>query len=337
MPETAPFHEQTSAQELSESAQKGTLRHHRLHLDPSARDKTWGEKRFDAKTYIGIGLIGNEVASFGIGTAIKEGNFAHGLYKKFEGLFSNLKRFTTAEGTPLLHRYIVGSEARAPRLPYLLVATIGGMLMVPFIKHREDHKGEIVRALDRQHYGAQADTDPELVEAHHAMDEAPKQSWGSLWKGRGITVLAAAAADFVFGWPDALSTKLFKDDSRFKKFSSLERIADTVGEEASKRLPLSASHQAVAKGAFSTATWLLTLSATLTALFYVSSKIFATKRDEKLERKQLPPLPSYADLPEVVGDTPTPIITEKTPSTRVHNATLAPGAQLALLNQGLGI
>ena len=40
-------------------------------------------------------------------------------------------------------------------------------------------------------------------------------------------------------------------------------------------------------GWLQTASWLFVFSSALTAIFYISSKLFARKRDEKLERREL--------------------------------------------------
>lgn len=258
-----------------------------VRLEPTKRQKTYGEKRFDWVTYGGIALAGNEATSFGITESIKEGRFAHKAYQKFEGLFTRMQKPGT---TSWLREYAFGTaEKPGARLPFLLVATLGGMLMVPFIKHREDHKGEIVRKLDRKHYGAAADHDPQLEAAHKEMDDAPKQSWSSLGKGRVTTVASAAVADFVFGWPEALTTKIFKDDSPWKKYSSLERFAGQVAEGSTtllhKQFNLSEGAQNSARKAIANGTWLLTLSASLTVLFYASSKLFATRQDEKQHQR----------------------------------------------------
>jgi hypothetical protein len=265
-------------------------------LEPTKREMTRGEIEFNLKAYVGWGLIGNEVFSLAITESVGKGQhgnprFAHGLYKKFEGLFEGLGKHFERFKTPGLMRsigdYTSGMKAlnHVPRLPYLLVATIGGMLVVPFVKDREDRKGEIVRKLDRKHYGARADTDPALIEAHKEMDEAPKQSWGSLWKGRITTVIFAALADFTFGWPEALTTKAFKNNPTYQKFASLERISNAFADWSSTAMKVKPSNEWLFKKVVGNGTWLLTLSSSLTAIFYVSSKLFAKKRDERMERR----------------------------------------------------
>ena len=240
-----------------------------LKHQPPKRQKTWGERAFNWGTYGGIALMGNEATSLVITRSADKGA-AHHRYKQFESFF---KRFDTkAADASALRDYVAGNatkfgESKA-RLPFLLLATVGGMFMVPFVKYAEDHKGELVRKLDRGHYGSLTDRDPKLIEAHKEMDEAPKQTWSSLGKGRLTTVIMAAVADFTFGWDRAITTKLHPK-------ASLDGIADIVGGLVPKKF------EDVAKNG----TWLLTLSSTLTVLFYASSKLFAKKQEEKVERK----------------------------------------------------
>lgn len=251
-----------------------------VHLEPTKRKKTSGERAFDIATYGGVALLGNEAASLVITKSIEPGAVAGNSYRKFSSWFESLTRYINRDtGKPILSKYIVDKQAfeLGARLPFLLVATLGGMLMVPFVKALEDNKGSIVRKFDRLFHGNRADTDPELVAAHKEMDNAPKQSWSSLGWGRVTTVVSAAVADYAFGWRHAISTKLFGSE-----YASLDGIARKTADYTEKRFNLTPK----GKGWVDQGTWLLTLSATLTVLFYASSKLFARKRDEKIERKQ---------------------------------------------------
>lgn len=286
-----------------------------LNLETKKRDKTWGEKRFNLVTYGGWALLGNEAVSLAITESVKKNadgspRIANGLYTKFENLFKKSEPFLkNNKFLQSLGDYVAGSGERklTPRLPYLLVATIGGMLVVPFVKKREDNKGEIVRKLDLKHYGDRSEKDSKLIEAHKEMDDAPKQSWSSLWKGRIATVAAAAIADFSFGWPDALTTKLFKGNSTYQKYASLERISDVVADkvstQAEKTFNLSEGAKNHWKKVAGNGTWLLTLSTSLTVLFYASSKLFAKKRDEKIERRYNE-LHNSAEAPAATSELP---------------------------------
>jgi hypothetical protein len=296
-----------------------------VHLEPKPRKKTWGEKVFNFGTYGGVALLGNEATSLIITRQAEDGIFkTH--FTKFQNWF---KKF---EGKPMVSDYIGKGQ-----IANMFVALVGGMLMVPFVKYLEDNKGSIVRTLDRNHYGTKADTHPQLVEAHKEMDQAPKQTWGSLWKGRAVTVFGSIGVDYFLGWKEAKSTKLFPNNETFKKFSSLDRIADRIAEKSVEILNVSQAARPAATKWIQKGTWLLTLSSTFTFIFYVSSKIFASKRDEKLERMhhrahEDGTLPALADQPESIAavalDRESPA-----PSTHVHSAahlsTLAAAPQLA--------
>ncbi len=314
------------------------------------RLKTRGERKFDLLTYGGLGIILNEIISYFVMKTIGKDGFAHGAFTKFESWFAGLSghfsKFEKPGFFKYLGEYVVGdktssiSSARSPRLPFLLVATIGGMFVVPFVKHREDNKGKIVREYDRNYYGRQADTDPAIVAAHKEMDDAPQQSWSSLWKGRVTTVLSAAAADFAFGWPEALSTKLFKNNKTWQKYGSLERlsgvVAETVSNQAAKTFNLTEAGKLGWRRGADTATWLFTLSTSLTAIFYFSSKLFARKRDEKIERREMRAhgADGRDEAPETADITPEKeTAPAMQPDTKIHHAsrdeTLAPAAALA--------
>ena len=251
-----------------------------LTLDPVKRQKTWGENIFNLATYGGIALLGNEASSLLITQAVKNGP-TKGLYAK--GL---------AWAEKFKNNKLVPAYASHGQLQAVLVAVLGGMAMVPFVKHMEDHKGEIVRDFDLKHYGDRANTDPKLVEAHKEMDEAPKQTWDSLWKGRLLTVAAAIGVDSLIGWEHAPSTKLFAEGTTLNRFSSMDRIAKEAATFTVDALKIHGPKRASTMEWVKQGTWLMTLSTTLTVLFYASSKLFAKSREQKLERQHAKHLPT---------------------------------------------
>ncbi len=166
-------------------------------LEAEKRLKTHGEKKFNWLTYGGVALLGNEAASLVITTLAEDKNgVARGPYAPFKKFFTDMK------GKKFVPEYAWNGG-----LPKVLIALIGGMLMVPFVKHLEDNKGKIVRKFDQKYYGDAAQNDPAIIAADEEMDDAPKQSWGSLWKGRVVTVLAAIGVDSLVGWKDAPSRR----------------------------------------------------------------------------------------------------------------------------------
>lgn len=277
-----------------------------LKHEPPKRNKTWGEHIFNWRTYGGIALLGNEAASLLITEAVPKIGLTKGLYDKGIKLSARLN--------------FAPAYVSKGRMFDVLLAVIGGMLMVPFIKYAEDHKGEQVRKLDRKHYGELTDSDPKLIEAHKEMDEAPKQTWGSLWKGRAITVVAALGVDSLVGWKDAPSKKLFSNPMA-QKFSTMTGIAEQTSEGVVTALgkmgvKFSENSALTTKTWVTKATWLLVLSSTLTVLFYASSKLFAKKQEEKIERKEeqraMRNSGTYADSSgEALATTHAEIATEK--------------------------
>ena len=249
-----------------------------IHLEKTKRQKTWGEKAFDWGTYGGIALLGNEAASLVITHQAKSGKgFLGEWYTGFKNFFMEMK--PTKYLPQSAKEYITEG-----RLPFLLTACIGGMLIVFPVKALEDRKGQLVRKLDTWRHGAKAETEPHMVEAHEEMDKAPKQSWGSLWKGRAITVVSATLADYAFGWSKSITGRLLKGTAA-EKFASLDHISEQAGIGLPKLLKIKPEKQAIAKTISEEATWLLTLSGSLTVLFYVTSKMFAKEGAENKERK----------------------------------------------------
>lgn len=293
-----------------------------IQLEPTKRNKTWGERLFDITTYGGFALVGNELTATAIveqaekpnlmGRAIRAGQ------KFFEG------RGVKGE-LPYLQK----------RFNYISFAILGGFVMVPFIKKLEDNKGRLVRFADNIIYGNRAKTDQDIVKKHEEMDNAPNQTWGSLGKGRALTVAAAYAVDATINWKDGFSAKLLRG-TRFENHASLEHVSDSVAEWANKQLTnvrkITPEASLAQKGLLKNLFGLGTLSATLTALFYVSSKIFAKKRDERIEQRHHAGSARTNDRDEAACASNTPLATlAEQPSVQVsnicHEATIAKQSQ----------
>lgn len=295
----------TPSQAVDGSGMENAAASPSIHADPSKRLKTYGEKKFDLITYGGYAMLGNELASLGILHTAEHG-FAKNAYAKFK------HAFTRHAGKPFVPDYV-----GLGHFPHMVIAVIGGMLMVPFIKHREEHKGDIVRADDRNHYGAAvAEQDPAIVAAHQEMDETPKQSWGSLWKGRVVTVLAAFGLDSLVGWKDAPSTKLFKNNEVYQKYASLDRIATQISQKTMDAFHVVEKNRPTVDKILQKGSWLLAVSTALTALFYVSSKLFAEKREERVEQKKELHTPTELHK-DVAGAAEETIAPSNQPSSRV--------------------
>lgn len=282
---------------------------------PVKRLQTWGETKFNILNYGGFALIGNEIGGTWLTKQAENGMFKN-IYAKFA------EKFTRHANNPLVPKY-----ASSGRMPMIFVAIISGNFMVPFIKYFEDRKGEIVRRMDRKHYGEKSETDPALIAAHKEMDEAPKQSWGSLWKGRVSTMLTAFAIDSLIGWKDAPTTKILKNNATYQRFASYDRIAESFSEGAAKIFNISSKNKATFVEWTSRGVSLLTLSTVLTVLFYVTSKIFAKKRDEKIERR------THGGNELSSAETPNESIREVLPETALAKTTERPEAKIASISR----
>lgn len=316
---------------------------------PEKRRKSLGEHLFNATTYGGVTWIGNEALSTIIGNwTEKAGSLGHRLYQ--------------------------GGLAKLPEWgakPYrILMLTIGGNSLVPVVKMLEDNKGALVRKADTILEGERSRNDPTLELAHKEMDNAPKQSWGSLWKGRAVVMGLAVALDYLCGGEKA-PTRKWLDGTAASKYSTMERASTTITRDAlsakyspfkwlerdpAKREAIAAIRNTpLAKGAAlpaidaakegkvaavmgGTFGFVLVLSAMLSAIFYASSRVFAAKRDEKEQRKDVihdleekgiipPARHHFLDKESATDIAPIP---SSAISQVTHEKTVAPKAELQL-------
>lgn len=245
-----------------------------IQTEPTKRSKTGGERLFDLTTYGGLGLIGNEATASYIVGEKESANFIGRAYRRCDEFLKN-----------------VGKPGKLPylqqRMNYISFAIIGGFVMVPFIKWLEDNKGRCVRFADRIIHGEEANN-PEIAKRHEEMDNAPKQSWSSLGKGRIVTVAAAYTVDSTINWKDGLLARALKG-TRFENHASAEHLSDHASNWLDKQVT-AIRNTPIEKAAgqkkfIGNLVSLTTLSAMLTVLFYISSKIFAKKRDEKIDQR----------------------------------------------------
>ena len=238
------------------------------------RKRTGGEMLFDATTYGGFALVGNEVVSTYIVKAAEKPT-------AFGRLFERASELTKKIGPKGTMPY-----TQSGRFNYINFAIIGGFTMVPFIKFLEDNKGRLVRAADSILHGVEADNDPAIRNAHEEMDNAPKQTWGSLMKGRILTVIGAWGVDASINWKDGWSGRALKG-TKLEKYSSLEtitgRVADRMGDSISARRGMDAAKTANLKSWLNQGFGLLSLSAALTVFFYATSKFFAKRSEDRRE------------------------------------------------------
>ena len=276
------------------------------------RERTSGENLFDATTYGGFALLGNEVAATYIvgkaGKGLAEGLSSKppaelkGMDKLYGFLGRNYQRMSDASAKlnagdkiDYLRPNPAQSGVKAVnRFTYISFAIIGGFLMVPFIKALEGNKGKLVRFADRMIHGKRAETDPNMVQAHAEMDDAPQQSWGSLMQGRITTVAAAYAVDSTINWEHGIVANMTKGKLGFQDGLSIEGVSNRLAETMSKGLSRARGmqHDLSSAKVMTQTQWLkdglglMSLSALLTGLFYMSSKVFASRRDHKMEQRE---------------------------------------------------
>lgn len=280
-------------------------------IDPESRkgSKTMGEHLFNATTYGGFALVGNEITATTIVNQKDKANVIGRAYRAGDKFFAEL-----------------GPKGRLPyiqqRMNYISFAIIGGMLMVPFIKWLEDNKSSLVRFADRILHGKKSETDPEIVAAHDEMDKAPRQSWGSLWKGRLLTVGAAYTVDSTIGWENGITARAFRG-TKFEKYSSFDHVSNTVADKIAPRIAKLGNWDVpTTNKTLRTGLGLLTLSSALTLLFYTSSKTFARWR-AKDEQPQLPAQPDMRGTEPVAHLVPHTPEDPREPRHHVSDASLA--------------
>lgn len=257
------------------------------------REKTGGEHLFDLTAYGGLALAGNEAAATAIvkagedairHPAANNGAIKTGLAKAMLGydrFFDKYVGNTLSYLNTAAHK-----DHTVSRFSYISFAIIGGFSMVPLIKMLEDHKGGLVRYADGILHGKKAETDPEMIKAHQEMDEAPRQSWGSLMKGRMLTVATAFGIDSLIGWKNAPTTKIFRSPT-LDKYNSFDKAAETLVNKTTGKLHgMGIIKSPEAPAWLHVAASLLTLSTALTILFYGSSKLFASRSAEREERRE---------------------------------------------------
>lgn len=280
------------------------------------RDKTRGEHLFNWSVYGGIGWVVNAAISL---VALDWMEYSPRGQKVAEGGKNIIGGLLKPLGL---------SEAKHTKYKNMgfFITTLysGGTLLVPVMKMFEDHKGWWVRLADRTLHGKAAETDPKLIEAHQEMDDAPKQSWGSMLKARAISLPAGLGLGFLVGNHDAFSTKI-AEGSGFSKFSSFDRAGATIGRNYYEKHPPKAGHkaweevakltgsneqsQAVWKKAIdiareqsphttavgldprrvrfgSSTVYELLLSSFVAAGFFFTSHAFASVRDKKIARRE---------------------------------------------------
>lgn len=159
--------ETLSAQTTPEREQLGA------HGLPRKHFKTEGERKFDWQTYTGLGYFANVAISL---AAVYWAERTHLGQRFIKGL---------GEGFAAIGLKRKDAEFLGRKSFFLA----GGFAVMPFMKQLENGKVERVKEYNRAIYGAQADTDPTILQSERELEQAPRQTWASLVSGRLLALV----------------------------------------------------------------------------------------------------------------------------------------------------
>lgn len=191
-----------------------------------SRDKTWGEKVFDRSVYgvagYGVNLFLSALISYFILENKHGAGFANFLREKFYKKTLGLKDPSTIDTMTNAFTLLTGGH---------IVATM-------MIKPAEDHKSEIVRWLDKKHYGENAEQDPEIRQAHERIDHEASPTFLGILAARmsswGIVQLAAYSVGNKENFINKFGKKY--DFQGLTKFKGIELHSKDTGTFIADRL-----------------------------------------------------------------------------------------------------
>ena len=134
-----------------------------------------GEHRFDRITYAGFGYVANVLLSLGAVYWVERMPSGQ---KFMQDLIGGIKKVA-----PKLN------EKTAQYLASKSFFLTGGFAVLLPMKMLEDRKVELVKKWDREIYGEDVETNPQLAERHRELEVAPKQSWASIMGSRMLALL----------------------------------------------------------------------------------------------------------------------------------------------------
>lgn len=146
--------------------------------DANSPDKHFvskGEHRFDRITYAGFGYVANVLLSLGAVYWVER----------------------MPSGQKFMNNLVGGIKKMAPKInektaQYLASKSFfltGGFAVLVPMKMLEDRKVELIKKWDKEIYGEDAETNPQLAERHRELEAAPKQSWASIMGSRMLALL----------------------------------------------------------------------------------------------------------------------------------------------------
>lgn len=145
--------------------------------DKNGHVVTAGEKRFDLRTYWGVGYVVNALLSVAAILWVERSHSGQKFMENLRGGFERNLKWTGFKPETL--------QRLATRSFYL----VGGFAVMAPMKWLEDHKVEKVRKFNREIYGETADADPVIQQSEHELAQAPKQGWKSILSARALSLV----------------------------------------------------------------------------------------------------------------------------------------------------
>lgn len=186
---------------------------------PKAEKRTWGEKIFDRGVYgvagYGVNLVLSALVSYAVLENKHGANIAKLLREKF---YKKTLR--------------IDNESLVKTLTNAFTLLMGGHIVaLLMIKPAEDHKSEIVRWLDKKHYGENAELDPAIKQAHERIDHEAKPTYLGIMTARMISWLMVQAAAYTVGNKENIINKFGEKQNidTLKKFKGIELHSKEMG------------------------------------------------------------------------------------------------------------
>lgn len=275
------------------------------------RIKSFGEKLFDWGTYGGVGFAANEVASVAIKEyGEKKGTWLNHWWKTTESYLENLfapslekfsARFSNKSYFKIDHFWSAKnlSNTLIKNPLGIFILTLGGNLMVIPIRMLEAVKDPIVQKANEMWYGKEQANSEAMQDIRARMNAEPQQNWGTQIKSRIVTLFGAVGVYLAAGTPYAPSTWAL-NDTTLDRWASLDRIGTNVVRKLERAFHPERAHQV---GIFDKISpykileeeskfanrgaklfQVLTLSALFSFIFYLSTRVFARKQEEKTHK-----------------------------------------------------
>jgi hypothetical protein len=210
-------------------------------LSPLAKDKTYGEKKYDFIFGNLINFWVNLLTSAGFALWVAHSPkkiklpFVEKAFVPFEkqqqlGNWMNRQFFMKGIANP--ETRLARSHAMAEMFTLLIP---GHVVMLPGIWLGEHYKSRIVKYFDRKHYGAEALESPELKSHYDAIDAEKKPTILGIIVGRLGTILVNQSIVRIIGTGDNIVDKMgFKNGGTDKVASE---IGGALGQATIKAMP----------------------------------------------------------------------------------------------------